>query len=41
MSELMEITEIEHVTTKGYNPRENKITERLFGTIVAMLRRST
>ncbi|VDK52496.1 unnamed protein product, partial [Cylicostephanus goldi] len=40
MAELTKITKIGHVTTKGYNPRENGITERLNGTIVAMLRRS-
>uniref|UniRef100_A0A7I4Z3W9 Integrase catalytic domain-containing protein n=1 Tax=Haemonchus contortus TaxID=6289 RepID=A0A7I4Z3W9_HAECO len=41
MEELTKITKIEQITTKGYNPRENGITERLNGTIVAMLRRST
>uniref|UniRef100_A0A7I4XX54 RNA-directed DNA polymerase n=1 Tax=Haemonchus contortus TaxID=6289 RepID=A0A7I4XX54_HAECO len=41
MEELMKVTKIQHITTKGYNPRENGITERLNGTIVAMLRRST
>ncbi|EYB97728.1 hypothetical protein Y032_0138g2082 [Ancylostoma ceylanicum] len=41
MQEITKITGIQHVTTKGYNPRENGITERLNGTIVAMLRKST
>ncbi|XGW17334.1 hypothetical protein V3C99_002160, partial [Haemonchus contortus] len=41
MEELTRITKIKHIMTKGYNPRENGITERLNGTIVAMLRRST
>ncbi|EPB70881.1 integrase core domain protein [Ancylostoma ceylanicum] len=41
MAEIMRITKVEHMMTKGYNPRENGITERLNGTIVAMLRRST
>ncbi|VDP37330.1 unnamed protein product [Heligmosomoides polygyrus] len=41
MAELTKITGIDHVTTKGYNPRENGLTERLNGTIVSMLRRST
>ncbi|EYC34973.1 hypothetical protein Y032_1220g3764 [Ancylostoma ceylanicum] len=41
MAELTKITKIEHITTKGYNPRENGVTERLNGTVVAMLRRST
>ncbi|EYC32035.1 hypothetical protein Y032_0003g1364 [Ancylostoma ceylanicum] len=39
--QLTRITKIEHITTKGYNPRENGLTERLNGTIVAMLRRTT
>lgn len=41
IAEIMRITEVDHIMTKGYNPRENGITERLNGTIVAMLRRST
>ncbi|EYC42134.1 hypothetical protein Y032_0541g3182 [Ancylostoma ceylanicum] len=41
MAEIMRITKVDHIMTKGYNPRENGITERLNGTIVAMLRRST
>ncbi|EYC44211.1 hypothetical protein Y032_0468g2007 [Ancylostoma ceylanicum] len=41
MDELTTVMKIDHKFTKGYNPRENGITERLNGTIVAMLRRST
>uniref|UniRef100_A0A7I4Z234 RNA-directed DNA polymerase n=1 Tax=Haemonchus contortus TaxID=6289 RepID=A0A7I4Z234_HAECO len=41
IEELTRITKIDHVTTKGYNPRENGVTERLNGTVIAMLRRST
>ncbi|EYC18252.1 hypothetical protein Y032_0028g1760 [Ancylostoma ceylanicum] len=41
MEEIEKIAKIEHIFTKGYNPRENGITERLNGTIVAMLRRTT
>uniref|UniRef100_A0A7I4YKX2 RNA-directed DNA polymerase n=1 Tax=Haemonchus contortus TaxID=6289 RepID=A0A7I4YKX2_HAECO len=41
MEEITKITKVKHVTTKGYNPRENGLTERLNGTIVAMLRKST
>lgn len=39
--ELTSITWIEHITTKGYNPWENGITERLNGTIVSMLTQSS
>ncbi|XGW15120.1 hypothetical protein V3C99_000979, partial [Haemonchus contortus] len=41
MEELEKVANIKHVFTKGYNPRENGITERLNGTIVAMLRKTT
>ncbi|XGW05285.1 hypothetical protein V3C99_016006 [Haemonchus contortus] len=41
MEEIMEIAQIKHSMTKGYNPRENGATERLNGTILAMLRKST
>ena len=41
MEEIRAISKIRHAWTKGYNPRENAATERLHGTIVAMLRKST
>lgn len=41
LEEIVKITKITHITTKGYNQRKNGLTERLNGTIVAMLRRST
>lgn len=41
MEEIEHVAQIRHVFTKGYNPRENGITERMNGTIIAMLRRIT
>ncbi|EPB69141.1 hypothetical protein ANCCEY_11771 [Ancylostoma ceylanicum] len=41
MDEIEKIANIKHIFTKGHNPRENGITERLNGTIVAVLRRTT
>ncbi|VDO75569.1 unnamed protein product [Heligmosomoides polygyrus] len=39
MEELRAIMEIEHVFTKGYNPRENGVTERFNRTLIGMLRK--
>uniref|UniRef100_A0A158QKE6 Integrase catalytic domain-containing protein n=1 Tax=Haemonchus placei TaxID=6290 RepID=A0A158QKE6_HAEPC len=39
--ELEKVANIKHVFRKGYNPRENGITEGVNGTIVAMLRKTT
>lgn len=39
MEELRAIMGIEHVFTKGYNPRENGVTERFNRTLISMLRK--
>ncbi|KAL6738325.1 hypothetical protein Aduo_011885 [Ancylostoma duodenale] len=41
LSEICEITGIKQSTTKGYNPRENGITERAIGTVTRMLKKKT
>ncbi|EYC35032.1 hypothetical protein Y032_1180g3735 [Ancylostoma ceylanicum] len=41
LSEICEITGIKQSTTKGYNPRENGVTERAIGTITRMLKKKT
>uniref|UniRef100_A0A7I5E5B3 RNA-directed DNA polymerase n=1 Tax=Haemonchus contortus TaxID=6289 RepID=A0A7I5E5B3_HAECO len=41
LEEITEIAKIKHTMTKGYNPRENGVTERMNATILAMLRKST
>ncbi|EYC11418.1 hypothetical protein Y032_0050g1903 [Ancylostoma ceylanicum] len=41
MDEIVKITGMKQMFTKGYNPRENGITERMNGTIVTMLRKAT
>ncbi|KHJ96885.1 hypothetical protein OESDEN_03142 [Oesophagostomum dentatum] len=41
LSEVREITGIRQTTTKGYNPRENGMTERAIGTLTRMLRKKT
>ncbi|EYB94484.1 hypothetical protein Y032_0171g324 [Ancylostoma ceylanicum] len=39
MNELRALMGIEHVFTKGYNPRENGLTERFNETLILMLRK--
>ncbi|EYC13483.1 hypothetical protein Y032_0043g738 [Ancylostoma ceylanicum] len=39
MNELRALMGIEHVFTKGYNPRENGLTERFNETLIHMLRK--
>ncbi|EYC37336.1 hypothetical protein Y032_0802g2426 [Ancylostoma ceylanicum] len=41
LCEICEITGIKQTMTKGYNPRENGMTERAIGTITRMLRKKT
>ncbi|KAL6733094.1 hypothetical protein Aduo_003776 [Ancylostoma duodenale] len=41
LSEICEITRIRQSTTKGYNPRENGVTERVIGTLTRMFRKQT
>ncbi|EYC40353.1 hypothetical protein Y032_0618g710 [Ancylostoma ceylanicum] len=41
LSEICEIIGIKQTTTKGYNPRENGMTERVIGTLTRMLRKQT
>ncbi|EYC39508.1 hypothetical protein Y032_0653g1175 [Ancylostoma ceylanicum] len=41
LSEICDIVGIEQSVTKGYNPRENGITERVIGTLTRMLKKQT
>lgn len=41
LSEICDLVGIEQYVTKGYNPRENGITERAIGTITRMLKKKT